>query len=101
MMFVYNITTKVNHDIAAAWLMWQKEHHIPRIMSTGLFIDYKVFELIDDNEMDGATYVIQYFTDSQKNYDRFVDEFAEELDKISAGVWGNATIGFRTTMKVV
>ena len=100
-MFVYNITTKVNHEIATAWLMWQKEHHIPRTMLTGLFNDYKIFELVDNSEMDGSTYVIQYFADSQKNYDKFVDEFAEELDKISAGKWGDATIGFRTTMKVV
>jgi len=42
-MFVYNITIKVDNNIEEEWLRWQKEIHIPEILSTGFFYDHRFF----------------------------------------------------------
>ena len=39
-----------------------KEEHIPEVMSSGQFSDYKFFRLLEQDETDGVTYIIQYFS---------------------------------------
>ena len=57
-MLVYNITIKVDVEIKEEWIAWQMNEHIPEIMSTNLFNDFKVFQLLDQDDEDGPTYVI-------------------------------------------
>lgn len=61
-MFIYNITNKVDYSILDEWIKWQPDEHIPEIMSTNLFTDFKFYQLLEQDESDGVTYVIQYFT---------------------------------------
>ena len=63
-MIVYNVTTKVSHFINDRWLQWMKEEHIPAIMATGLFHDYRICRLLEQDDQDGPTYSAQYFTDT-------------------------------------
>ncbi len=41
-----------------------KQEHIPEIMATGLFHDYRFCRLLEQDDSDGPTYTIQYFTDT-------------------------------------
>jgi hypothetical protein len=100
-MIAYNITTKVSWAIVDAWLKWQQEEHIPRIMSAGFFEKYHIYRLVEQDDPDGPTYIIQYFTSTEKNYKRYIEEFAllareKEFDK-----WGDQFIAHRTIMELV
>ena len=100
-MIVYNITIKVTPAIEENWLEWQKTEHIPEMMATGLFVEYKLFRLLELEETDGSTYVIQYFTDSIEKYAIYIEEYAPALRKKAADKWADQFIGFRTVMEVV
>ena len=100
-MIVYNISQKINKSILKEWLTWQKEVHIPEIMSTGLFSDYKFYKLLDQDEEEGTTYVIQYFSASRENYDQYVTLFAPVLREKSVKKWGDGVVTFQTVMHVV
>ena len=100
-MIVYNVSQKINKSILKEWLTWQKEVHIPEIMSTGLFSDYKFYKLLDQDEEEGTTYVIQYFSDSRENYDQYVTRFAPGLREKSVKKWGDGVVTFQTVMHVV
>ena len=100
-MFVYNITIKINSEIEAEWIKWQKEEHIPEVMSTGLFSDHKFFRLLDQDESDGITYIVQYFTPSIENHNEYIEKFAPSLRKKAVEKWGNSFIAFRTIMEPV
>ena len=65
-MLIYNITIKVDHSILEEWIKWQMEEHIPEIMATGLFDRYKFFRLLEQDDTEGATYIIQYLTDIER-----------------------------------
>jgi hypothetical protein len=80
-MFVYNITNKVNHDILDEWIRWQKEVQIPEIMLTGVFTGHKFYKLLDQDDSDGTTYVIQYLCESKEHYNRYLTEFAPGLSE--------------------
>ncbi len=100
-MIVYNISMKVTPQIEAEWIDWQKQEHIPDIMATGLFTEYKFFRLLEQDETEGITYVIQYFSASLENYKQYINAFAPALREKALAKWGNQFIAFRTIMQVV
>ena len=100
-MIVYNITVKVHPAIDEAWLLWQQQEHIPEIMACGQFSQWKMFRLLDQDDSEGMTFVIQYFAPSLENYVRFTEEFEPVLRKKAFDKWGNRFIAFRTVMEVV
>lgn len=99
-MIVYNITIKIIPGIEAEWVQWQKEEHIPDVMASGLFTDYRFFRLLQDEE-DGLTYIVQYFASNLENYTRYINETAPLLREKALARWGNRFIAFRTVMEQV
>ena len=100
-MIVYNNTIKIDPFIVEAWLQWLLQEHIPEIMALGLFTEYKMFRLLEQDDAEGMTFVIQYFAPSLENYDQFTEEFAPALQRRSFDKWGDRFIAFRTVMEVV
>ena len=100
-MIVYNVTIKVSAAIEEAWLVWQLQEHIPEIMATGLFTEYKFFRLLEQDDSEGATYVVQFFTTSMENYQCYLQEYAAALRQKSFTKWNDQFIAFRTIMELV
>lgn len=100
-MIIYNVTIKVENTIAAEWLVWMKQEHIPELMKTGLFVDYRMCYLLDQDEKDGKTYTVQYFCDSLEHYDNYISEHAPKMRDKGFQRFGNHFIAFRTVMKVI
>lgn len=99
-MIIYNVTTKVDHSIAAIWLQWMKEEHIPEIKATGCFANARILQLIEVDEADGLTYAVQYEAKSKALYNRYIQKFSDELRKKTLEKWGNRIISFRTVMRL-
>lgn len=100
-MIVYNVTIKIDPAIEREWVQWQQQEHIPEIMSTGLFTEYKMFRLLDQDESEGITYVCQYFAGSVADYECYVRDHAPLLRMKAIGRWGDQFIAFRTVMRLV
>lgn len=100
-MIVYNVTIKVNWSILERWLMWELEEDIPAIMATGLFDDYKFFRLLEQDETEGPTFVVQYFTGTLENYQKYIVEFGPIRQESGRNKWGEGFIAFRTLMSSV
>ena len=99
-MIVYNVSIKIDPVVEKEWLTWLKNEHIPGIMATGLFIEYKLFHLLEHEE-DGITYVIQYFTPTIAHYKKYIDEFSPQFRQKTFDKWGDRFISFRTVMEIV
>jgi len=100
-MIVYNITIQVEAGIEEEWLRWQKKEHIPDIMASGKFTEYKCYRLLEQDENDDVTYVIQYFSPSMKLYQDYIEQVAPTLRQKALERWGDKFIAFRTVMEVV
>ena len=100
-MIVYNNTVKIDPAIEAAWLQWQQQEHIPDIMASGLFSHYKMFRLLEQDEAEGMTFVVQYFAPTLDNYYRYIEAYAPVLRQKAFDKWGDRFIAFRTVMEVV
>jgi len=99
-MIIYNVTNKVAGSIVADWLKWMKEEHIPDLMNTGLFVDYRLCRLLEQDEAEGPTYIVQYFADSMEHYNTYISEHAPLLRDKAYKKFGDKIIAFRTIMAV-
>lgn len=100
-MIIYNVTVKVDNKIADEWLTWLQEEHIPGIMQTDCFTDFRVVRLLEVDDSEGPTYAIQYHAASLDEYDIYIKKFASENRKRSHDKWGNKIISFHSLMEVV
>ena len=99
-MIIYNVTIKVETDIKDQWVMWMKQEHIPDLMHTGLFVDYRLCRLLEQDEAEGVTYIVQYHCDSMEHYNTYIAEHAPVMREKGFKKFGNKFIAFRTVMEV-
>lgn len=100
-MFIYNVTSKVDHTISTAWLQWMKDEHIPEIIATGCFTKATILQLLETDDSEGLTFAIQYTAESKALYNRYLEKFAPELRQKVMAKWGNKFIAFRSIMQVI
>lgn len=100
-MILYNVTIKVNPEIAEDWLQWMKQEHINDMMHTGLFSDYRLARLMEQDETDGITYVVQYHCDSIENYQSYLEEHAPTMRQKGLDKFRNKMIAFRSVMELI
>lgn len=100
-MFVYNVTVKIMHAIEAEWLQWMKEEHIPEVLATNMFHDFKLLHLEEPLDEEGITYIVQYFTNSRDKYQHYIAQFAPGLRNKGFARFGDQFIAFRTFMRIV
>lgn len=100
-MIIYNVTVKVEAQIAEAWLNWLLNEHIPDVMQTNCFVDYKVVRLLEVDDSEGPTYATQYFAESKADYNRYIEIHAPKMRKLLIEKWGEQFIAFRSVMEVV
>lgn len=98
-MIVYNVTTKVRWNILEAWLTWQLEEQIPAVLATRFFDNHQLFRLLDQDEEEGPTFVVQFITTSRERLEQFITEHGPALQQTGWDRWGDRFISFRTVME--
>lgn len=76
-MILYNITFNVEPEIQEEWHVWMINEYLPFVLGTNLFFDSKMFRLI--NEDQGLTYSVQFFSDSLKKVNTYLENYAPEI----------------------
>jgi hypothetical protein len=100
-MVIYNVTIKLEETIHQQWLAWMKEEHIPDVINTGCFTKATMLRLLEIDDSEGPTYAIQYFADSKKEYDTYIEKFAPEMRQRLFNKFGNKFVAFRSLMEAV
>jgi hypothetical protein len=100
-MILYNVTIKVHNSIHNEWLQWLKDEHVPDIMQTECFSNFKILRLLEIDEAEGPTYAIQYFAESEALYNLYLEKFSKQMRDNSFAKWGDKFIAFRSVMQIV
>lgn len=100
-MIIYNITYKVDHSSLEEWFQWQNNIHIPEIMATSCFYDHRFYELLEHEEEDGKTFVLQFYAHSKKDYNHYLQKYAPGLRERSQEKWKSHVVSFRTLLQPV
>lgn len=100
-MIIYNVTIKIDLSVHDVWLMWMKEDHIPKVMETGCFTQYKMYRILEEDTRDGITYAIQYFANNITDYFTYQQNFAPALQKETKDTFPDKFVAIRTILKEV
>lgn len=100
-MFVYNITFKIENEYLDDWIEWVKEVQIPGVLGTNCFYDHRFYELMEIDEEDGRTFVIQFLASSKSDYNRYMELYHSSFRHRSIEKWRHHVVSFRTLLKNV
>lgn len=99
-MYIYNVTISVDKDIAAEWRHWMKTVHIPQVMETGHFTEYKMTKVLNVDD-EGETYSIQYSFNAMADIETYQKEHAPRLQAETKKHYDGKYVAFRTLLEIV
>ena len=77
-MYIYNVTINIDETVHDEWLNWI-HIHIEDVLATGKFVSAKLTQVLVEEEMGGATYSVQYTTNSREDLDEYYEIYAPTL----------------------
>ena len=100
-MILYNVTITIDQEIEEDWKHWMLANHIPDVMNTGKFEDFKMLKMLSHPPDEGVTYVVQYFAKNQQALDDYQRHHAPELQKEHSERYAGKFAAFRTLLEVM
>ncbi|HEX8041398.1 MAG TPA: DUF4286 family protein [Chryseosolibacter sp.] len=100
-MLLYNVTVGVDKEIEEEWLRYMKEKHIRDILDTGLFVDYKMYKVLHDQEEGTISYSVQYFARTIEDIKKYLEVFAPALVEQHRRRFQNRHVAFMTLLDEV
>lgn len=98
-MYIYNVTVNIEADVHDEWLKWMKEVHIPDVLSTGLFLDNRLCQVMVEEEQ-GITYSIQYRVRDLETLELYREVYAPKLQAEHGAKFQNKFVAFRTILRI-
>ena len=100
-MILYNVTVAIDKEVEEEWVIWMKNVHIPEVMETNQFEEYKFFKVLNTDDPKASSYSVQYFAESMKNIQLYMNAFAPELQQKALLKFPNRIAAFRTILETV
>ena len=101
-MVLYNVTVNIDDDVEQDWIAWMKDEHIPEVMQTGYFMEYRIMRMLSESpDETGKTYAIQYMADSLAKLETYLEKSAPKLQKQSIIRYGTKMAAFRTVLEEI
>jgi hypothetical protein len=100
-MLLYNVTITVDLEIHEDWLRWMRETHIPDVMSTGMFLSYRMSRLLGHEHQDSEIFTVQYLVRDMAHLRRYQEEFAPALQQETKARYDGKFAVFRTVMEML
>lgn len=101
-MVLYNVTVNIDDDVEQDWVEWMKEEHIPAIMKTGYFTEYRIMRMLSESpDATGNTYAVQYLANTLAEVETYLETDAPKLQKQSIIRYGTKMAAFRTVLEEV
>ncbi|WP_143959182.1 DUF4286 family protein [Litoribacter populi] len=100
-MILYSVTVNIDNSVEQQWLDWMKTEHIPDVMATGMFCEYKFYRLLHETEDGGVNYSVQYFADHIDRIEQYQKEFATELQQEVKKRFEGKYVVFRSLLESV
>lgn len=101
-MIVYSVTVNIDESIHEDWFSWMKNKHIPDVMATGYFSEYRMLRVISrQDDEQGISYNIQYTCASMADLHQYQVQKAPALQKEHSDLYEGKFAAFRTLLELV
>lgn len=101
-MIVYNVTCNLHTTMAEEWLSWIQNEHIPEVIQSGCFIEFKILKLLNASEDDDrVNYAIQYTALNMGDYLNYKETYATALQAKTKAKYGDNVLAYRSLLEVI
>lgn len=101
-MIIYSITTIVKKEVEDEWLKWMRDTHIPVILKTGYFNNYKMYKVRIPTSIEGeTTYIMHYECESIDTYLTYAERESSRLQAVYAAKFVGKVTTARTVMEEI
>lgn len=100
-MLLYNITIGIDKEVEDEWLQWVKVEHIPEVMRTNMFTDFKIYKILHDQDEGSISYSIQYLAETLENVNAYFEKFAPILQEKLRLRFKDKHVAFMTLLEEV
>jgi len=99
-MIIYNVTVGIDSDVVEEWLRWMIDEHIPKVLDTKCFVNYKIYKVLNDEE-GSLSFSVQYHAENMETVLKYFDQYAPTLAKEHQEKFKNKHVAFRTLLEEV
>ena len=100
-MLLYNVTVGIDKSVEQEWISWMKSEYIPEVMNTGLFVKFKMYKVLHDQDDGNISYSVQYFADSLDQVMLYFEKFAPSLSEKLLARFRDKHVAFMTLLEEV
>ena len=100
-MLLYNVTVGIDKDIEQEWIRWIKEKHIPAVMKTGMFADYKLYRILHDEGEGTISFGIQYFAHDIRDVTGYLEKYAPAIMQEHRQKFADKHVVFQTLLEEI
>ena len=93
-MIIYSVKICVAKKISKTWYKWMGKKHIPDIMNTNLFVEFKLYENFEDNIR--KKYLIQYKLENFEQYKKYEMKYQNNFQKEHSSKFKNKFLATRS-----
>ena len=99
-MYIYSVTVSIDKAIATEYHHWMKTAHIPAVMETGYFTEYKMCRVLNVDD-EGATFSMQYSFNKMEDIENYQKLEAPRLQADMKALYDGKYAAFRTLLEIV
>ena len=99
-MVLYNVTVSVSEESANDWVKYMMEEHIPDVLATGHFRDFRLCH-VQGEAQGGITFAVQYMARSVEAFEAYQKDHAPALQAEHQAKWETKAVAFRTILPVI
>ena len=99
-MYIYNVTINVDHATHDEWYAWMRDVHIPEVMKTGFFTEYRMLKVLNVED-EGTTYSVQYTFLNMSDMEEYKQKHSQALQKQTMDKFKDKFVAFRTLLEIV
>lgn len=100
-MIVYSVTVAIDDSVEQDWIQWMKEVHIPDVMNTGMFVDFRFCKVFPHQPEDPISYNITYRCKDMETYEAYQRDHAPALQEDHTKRYSGKFAAFRTILEQI
>ncbi len=100
-MLIYNVTSKVDHRVHAAWLKWMEVNFLPAQTATKTVQGYQLTRLLNVDDSQGPTYALLLSFGSRDDFKSYEAKYRAAFEKAVKEQWGDDVLSFASTLDVI
>jgi hypothetical protein len=99
-MYIYSVTVSIQKELATEYVAWMKKTHIPMLMATGYFTEYKMCKVLNVDD-EGETFSMQYHFNKMEDIENYQKLEAPRLQADMKAIYDGKYVAFRNVLQIV